>query len=139
MNNELFELYTIFQWNGKDLFLRSTVDQDRFVVKTFSELTHEFREFASKWIGREVMLYSDGRLRIPKTREELQADADRRHRHLESLRHIRAFEENPVLSADHQKRLNDLRAELAKYEPVDPTATTSEQQRANRSVWGENQ
>ena len=43
MNNNLFEKFIIFSWNGKDLFLRSAIDPDIFVVKTFSELTNEFQ------------------------------------------------------------------------------------------------
>ena len=136
MNNDVFEKFIIFSWNGKDLFLRSTIDPDIFVVKTFSELTNEFQELVPKRIGREVKLYNDGCLELIKTRQELQEEADRRHRHLEILRDIRALEETEDLTEYHKKRLESLRKELSNYEHVDPTALTSEQQRANRSVWG---
>ena len=136
MNNNLFEKFIIFSWNGKDLFLRSTIDPDIFVVKTFSELTNEFRELVPKRVGREVKLYNDGCLELIKTRQELQEEADRRHRHLEILRDIRALEETEDLTEYHKKRLESLRKELSNYEHVDPTALTSEQQRANQSVWG---
>ena len=136
MNNNLFEKFIIFSWNGKDLFLRSTIDPDIFVVKTFSELTNEFQELVPKRIGREVKLYNDGCLELIKTRQELQEEADRRHRHLEILRDIRALEETEDLTEYHKKRLESLRKELSNYEHVDPTALTSEQQRANQSVWG---
>ena len=136
MNNNLFEKFIIFSWNGKDLFLRSAIDPDIFVVKTFSELTNEFQELVPKRIGREVKLYNDGCLELIKTRQELQEEADRRHRHLEILRDIRALEETEDLTEYHKKRLESLRKELSNYEHVDPTALTSEQQRANRSVWG---
>ena len=136
MNNDVFEKFIIFSWNGKDLFLRSAIDPDIFVVKTFSELTNEFQELVPKRIGREVKLYNDGCLELIKTRQELQEEADRRHRHLEILRDIRALEETEDLTEYHKKRLESLRKELSNYEHVDPTALTSEQQRANRSVWG---
>ena len=136
MNNNLFEKFIIFSWNGKDLFLRSAIDPDIFVVKTFSELTNEFQELVPKRIGREVKLYNDGCLEHIKTRQELQEEADRRHRHLEILRDIRALEETEDLTEYHKKRLESLRKELSNYEHVDPTALTSEQQRANQSVWG---
>jgi hypothetical protein len=136
MNNNLFEKFIIFSWNGKDLFLRSAIDPDIFVVKTFSELTNEFQELVPKRIGREVKLYNDGCLELIKTRQELQEEADRRHRHLEILRDIRALEETEDLTEYHKKRLESLRKELSNYEHVDPTALTSEQQRANQSVWG---
>jgi hypothetical protein len=139
MNNDVFERFIVFSWNGKDLFLRSTINPDLFIVKSFSELTCEFRDLAPKRIGREVKLYSGGRMEFDKTRQELQEEADRRHRHLEILRDIRALEENAVLSETHQKRLKSLREELANYEHVDPTALTSEQRRANQSVWGKNE
>ena len=136
MNNNLFEKFIIFSWNGKDLFLRSAIDPDIFVVKTFSELTNEFQELVPKRIGREVKLYNDGCLELIKTRQELQEEADRRHRHLEILRDIRTLEETEDLTEYHKKRLESLRKELSNYEHVDPTALTSEQQRANQSVWG---
>jgi Zn-dependent M32 family carboxypeptidase len=136
MNNNLFEKFIIFSWNGKDLFLRSAIDPDIFVVKTFSELTNEFQELVPKRIGREVKLYNDGCLELIKTRQELQEEADRRHRNLEILRDIRALEETEDLTEYHKKRLESLRKELSNYEHVDPTALTSEQQRANQSVWG---
>lgn len=136
MNNNLFEKFIIFSWNGKDLFLRSAIDPDIFVVKTFSELTNEFQELVPKRVGREVKLYNDGCLELIKTRQELQEEADRRHRHLEILRDIRALEETEDLTEYHKKRLESLRKELSNYEHVDPTALTSEQQRANQSVWG---
>ena len=136
MNNNLFEKFIIFSWNGKDLFLRSAIDPGIFVVKTFSELTNEFQELVPKRIGREVKLYNDGCLELIKTRQELQEEADRRHRHLEILRDIRALEETEDLTEYHKKRLESLRKELSNYEHVDPTALTSEQQRANQSVWG---
>ena len=136
MNNDVFEKFIIFSWNGKDLFLRSAIDPDIFVVKTFSELTNEFQELVPKRIGREVKLYNDGCLELIKTRQELQEEADRRHRHLEILRDIRALEETEDLTEYHKKRLESLRKELSNYEHVDPTALTSEQQRANQSVWG---
>ena len=136
MNNNLFEKFIIFSWNGKDLFLRSAIDPDIFVVKTFSELTNEFQELVPKRIGREVKLYNDGCLELIKTRQELQEEADRRHHHLEILRDIRALEETEDLTEYHKKRLESLRKELSNYEHVDPTALTSEQQRANQSVWG---
>lgn len=136
MNNDVFEKFIIFSWNGKDLFLRSAIDPDIFVVKTFSELTNEFRELVPKRVGREVKLYDDGYLELIKTPQELQEEADRRHRHLEILRDIRALEETEDLTEYHKKRFESLRKELSNYEHVDPTALTSEQQRANRSVWG---
>ena len=136
MNNDVFEKFIIFSWNGKDLFLRSAIDPDIFVVKTFSELTNEFQELVPKRIGREVKLYNDGCLELIKTRQELQEEADRRHRHLEILRDIRALEETEDLTEYHKKRLESLRKELSNYEHVDPTALTSEQRRANQSVWG---
>lgn len=135
MNNEPFKLFTIFQYNGKDLFLQGLKDRDDFVVMSFNQLSHEFREFASKWIGRDVRKYSDGRLELIKTRQEIQEECDRRHRHLEIRRDIMALEAKTENITEYDlSKLEKLRDELKQYEHVDPTAITLEQQRANESL-----
>jgi hypothetical protein len=53
-------LFTIFQWNGKDLFLQSVDDPDRFAFLSHQELTEAFRQAIAQ--GRKVHTSADGKI-----------------------------------------------------------------------------
>jgi len=132
-------VHKIFMWNGKDLFL--SAPSGVFTVMSFWEIPHEIREWLNTenviCKGRELDVKQDGTtITLTKTRQEIQADADRQHRHLEIRRDIAGLEASEESTRPQYvlDRLVTLRNELTKYEAVDPTATTLEQQRANDSI-----
>lgn len=139
MSDEYIKIYKIFQWNGKDLFIQEKSSPETFVTLSFSELSDYDRERLERGnklaaIGREVT-YCNGKLDWIKTREEIQAEADRRHRRLEIRRDIAGLEGAESNNTEYsQKKLKELYTELAEYEHLDPTALTLEAQRANESI-----
>ena len=133
-------LYKVFQWNGKDLFLQSAAAEDEFVVLSFDEIAHESRERLCQdkergFHDREVMLMEDRKMAFILLPEEMEANRIRRLRVADLLAAIAGIEAGgDNLPAYAKAKLTMLRAELCSLIPVDPTAVTLEQQRANSSI-----
>jgi len=124
--------FTIFQYNGKDLFLKGF--GDHFVVLSKCELTQAFIDKII--VGREVIIHLDGQIEASLTPEEIEEDRAKKLRHANVLRDIAAMEahaEHNTLLPYQENKLKALYVELALYESLDPTATTLEQKRANES------
>lgn len=133
-----FGTFTIFQWNGKDLFLKTK--EDFFTVLSHQELPAE--AFPLIQVGRQVTLRDNGggwteiKITVIKTPEEKAEEQARNARHANILRDIASLEsmgEN-TLPPYALNKLNALRKELEFYEPLDPTAITLAQKRSNASV-----
>ena len=135
-------LYKVFQWNGKDLFLQSPKVEDEFVVLSFNEIAHEARERLCKdrdqgFHDRQVMLMENNQMAFILLPEEIEANRIRRLRVADLLAGIAAIEasgDEKNMPAYIKARLTMMRAEMCSLVPIDPTAITLEQQRANESV-----
>jgi hypothetical protein len=114
--------YRVISWSGVDLGLMS--DQDELVILSKHELPKGFDAFD---VGEKF--------EISVTNEVLMS-LEHRQRHARILSEIAGIENTFGTGVpDHLKnRLANLRIELAKYEPADPTAVTLEMKRANASV-----
>jgi hypothetical protein len=131
--------YKVFQWNGKDLFLQSCEHEDDFIVMSFGELTEESRNQLDRdkqhgVADREIMLTAGKQIAFKLTPEEIEVNRIRRHHVANLLAKIAAIEGSDIPPAHANAKLTMLRAELAQLIPVDPTAITSEQRRANNSI-----
>lgn len=61
-------IFTIFQYNGKDLFLQAP--DEHFVVLSHQELTHDFRMLIAE--GREVEITTSGEIIMVPTAAEIE-------------------------------------------------------------------
>jgi hypothetical protein len=109
------------------------------VVKTFSELPHEVREQLhvdreEGVMDRQIEITPAGRIVLIKTAREIEEERIRKQRHAKLLAEIAALEGSENLPERALKKLAELRSELAKYEPADPTAVSLEAKRANASI-----
>jgi len=114
--------YLTLSWSGSAGVL---VAPGKLIVIQKPELSPELR--GSLYPGHHIEITKDGVIR---------ETAAERQRHTQIIATIAgleaAGEENLPLYALH--KLKQLRIELAGHEPVDPTAITSEQKRANTSM-----
>lgn len=127
-------VYIVFSWNGKDLFLQ---DLDGvFEVLSFNELSHDIRCALPRWQGRKLIVDWEGKLDRVLTVAEMQEKMDRIQHQITIRRDISGIEAMPEVDRPEyvRLRLKELWAELAKYEDLDPTATTLDAVRANESV-----
>lgn len=129
-------LFTVFQYNGKDLFLQAP--DESFTVLSFSELPHEVREQLcvdreQGNAGRQVEITPAGAVVLIKTAKEIEIERDKKQRHAKILAEIAGLESSGDLPEYALKRLERLRKELVEHEGYDPTATTLDQKRANAS------
>jgi len=129
-------VFSIFQWNNKDLFLKD--DDDQFVVLSHQELPKEFFKYID--IGRKVKLDScEGgwtEIRPMKTPKEENEEHEANARHAKILVDIAGLEAmgESKLPPYALNKLKTLRLELQFFEPLDPTAITLEAKRSNASV-----
>ena len=125
--------YTIFQFNGKDVFLRSVEDEDDFVVMSHQELTQEFLDLIIP--GRVVLIREDGTIDALKTPAEVAAELDKKLRQTQCQAAIRGLEEmgEENLPPYAMNKLKLLRKEYEQYEPLDPTAVSFKLKRTNAS------
>jgi len=124
--------FTIFQWNGKDLFLQAK--DGSFVVLSHQELPGQFHEHIV--VGRQIEIAIDGEIKIIRTPQEKEQDLDKAQRHVKvrvAIAQIEGMGEN-TLPPYALAKLKSLRRELEQYEPLDPTAITIEQKNANISA-----
>jgi hypothetical protein len=122
-------LFTIYHFNGKDLFLQAP--DESFVVKSVLEMPLELRERAHEWIGRKIQLSADGSFTLVSTPKELDEARARTFRHVNILRDIAALEADEKNLPEYaQRKLKELRDALAEFEPRDPTAISLESKRS---------
>ena len=131
-------IYKVFQYNRKDLFLQAP--DESFVMRSFNEIPHEVREWLSADLdndvkNREIEILSNGELKIVLTLAEIAADRLKKQEIAKVRGDIAAIEAAGENIPDYAMvKLKALRKKLAALTPVDPTAVTQEQQRANDSI-----
>ena len=131
-------IYKVFQYNRKDLFLQAP--DESFVMRSFNEIPHEVREWLSADLdndvkNREIEILSNGELKIVLTLAEIAADRLKKQEIAKIRSDIAAIEATGESIPDYAMvKLKALRKKLATLIPVDPTAVTQEQQRANESI-----
>ena len=131
-------IYKVFQYNRKDLFLQAP--DESFVMRSFNEIPHEVREWLSADLdndvkNREIEILSNGELKIVLTLAEIAADRLKKQEIAKVRGDIAAIEATGENIPDYAMvKLKALRKKLAALTPVDPTAVTQEQQRANESI-----
>ena len=130
-------LYYIFQWNGKDLFMQN-LKEDFFVLsrQELDSETVDFLEHPERYHGRKIKITAGGGVELIKTPAELEEERIRKQAHARLLVVIAGIEATGDDMPEYAKvRLEELRRQLAEFEPMDPTALTIAQKRANASVW----
>ena len=131
-------VYKVYLWNGKDLFLEAP--NGSFIVKSFSELSSDLRERLdsdrdAEVTDRHVEVDIKGQLVPVSTLAEISADRLKKQEIAKVRGDIAAIEAAGENIPDYAMvRLKALRKKLATLTPVDPTAVTQEQQRANDSI-----
>jgi hypothetical protein len=130
--------FKVFQYNRKDLFLQAP--DESFVVRSFDEIPPEVREFLCRDLDngikdRQIEIAVNGEIRVILTPAEIETERLRKDRISRLLAGIAAIEASGSDIPQYAKeRLATLRKELGELTPIDPTATTLEQQRANDSI-----
>jgi len=86
-------ILTIFEWNGKDLFLIGA-DGNFVVLSRPKEVTADIVDFLDRGrsLNRKLKIDTNGKITIIKSPEEIENERQMRQRHTQILRDIAALE-----------------------------------------------